>query len=328
VCGDQRLDLLFAAILDSAPDAIVVVDGEGRITVANAEAARMFGYRHDELIGMPVEELVPDRLRSAHVAHRAAYRSSPRRRPMGQGLDLTVRRKDGSELPVEISLSPLAPDDGPSVTAIIRDVTERREALHREQAARREAEESLALLHTFLVSAPLGLAYLDPELRYVHVNDALAAINGVPVREHVGRTPREVLPELGDTVESLKRRVVETGRPLLNVEIAGETPAAPGIPRAWRASYYPVRTRDGRVLGIGCVVEDVTERKRAEAERDELLAIAERARVEAERASEMLARVQAVTDVALAHLSLEELLLELLQRIHTVLDLRDNRRDR
>ena len=312
-------DAIFCGVLDSAPDGIVVVDREGRIVLANAQAERLFGYGRRELVGRAVEVLLPERLHDAHVDHRVAYQASPRTRPMAAGLDLVARRKDGTEIPVEISLSPLDVGNTLLVTAIIRDVTERRAALLRERLARREAEESLALLETTLRAAPVGLAFVGTDLRYLRVNDAMAAMNGVPASAHLGRTASELLPGLGTVIEALHRRALAAKTPVLGAEVEGETDGTGGPRHAWLVSCYPVRTADGRVLGVGSVVEDVTDRKRAEREREELLAIAERARCEAERATQTLERVQAVTDVALAHISLDEALPELLARIHRML---------
>lgn len=132
------------ALLESAPDAIVAVDGDGRILFANLQTERLFGYLREELVGRTIEDLVPERFRTEHVAHRCRYGNAPHPRSMGAGLELFARRKDGSEFPVEISLSPVTTDDGPLIASAIRDVTERRRAaeLLAEQAAtlRRQAE--------------------------------------------------------------------------------------------------------------------------------------------------------------------------------------------
>jgi PAS domain S-box-containing protein len=124
----ERSEMKFRELVETAPDAIVIAGGLGRIVIANAQAEQMFGYTREELLGRPVEMLLPERVRDAHVHHRAAYHSAPRTRPMGAGLDLLGRRKDGSEIPVEISLSPLQTDGGLLVTSVIRDVTDRKRA--------------------------------------------------------------------------------------------------------------------------------------------------------------------------------------------------------
>jgi PAS domain S-box-containing protein len=319
LAGHIQPDALFRAVLDSAPDAIAVIDAGGRIVLANAQTERLFGYGAHEILGRPVDLLLPVRLRAAHVAHRATYHASPRTRPMGAGLDLVARRKDGTEFPVEISLSPVATDNGMLITAIVRDVTEREAVLARERQAGREAEESLALLGTVLTAVPLGIAYVGSDLRYIYLNGAFAEITGIRAAEHLGRTAGQLPSACGSIIEALQRRVVETGRPVLDVAITTETPGGLGGSRQWRASGYPVSAPGQKVLGVGCVVEDVTRVKRADAERDELLAITERARAEAERATQLLERVQAVSDIALAHLTLDELLPELLRRIRTLL---------
>ena len=124
--------------------------------------------------------------------------------------------------------------------------------------------ESLALLDTLLDSAPIGLGFFDRELRYVRVNDALAAINGMPAADHVGRTVGELLPDIPPGVVADFRTVLETGVPIVDHEVQGATPAAPGKTRTWRVSYYPVTGPAGRTLGIGVVVTEITERKRAD----------------------------------------------------------------
>jgi PAS domain S-box-containing protein len=116
----------FRGLLDSAPDGIVIVDGQGFIVLVNSQAQRMFGFTTEELLGQPVEILLPEAARGRHAAHREAYGANPTTRPMGMGIELSGRRKDGSEFPVEISLSPLRTKDGLLITSDIRDISERK----------------------------------------------------------------------------------------------------------------------------------------------------------------------------------------------------------
>ncbi|MDI1446283.1 ATP-binding protein [Polyangium sp. 6x1] len=144
--------------------------------------------------------------------------------------------------------------------------------LYREvQEALRRKEESLALLDTLFSSAPVGLAFLDAEMRYVRSNRALAVnIHRRSPEEEAGMTLHQVLPELAPRVEPYIRRVLDTGEPLVGIEISGAVPATPDHGRHWLASYYPVRTARGDLLGVGVVVVDLTDQKRAEEVRGKL----------------------------------------------------------
>jgi PAS domain S-box-containing protein len=124
----EREDPRFTGLLEAAPDAMICADGSGRIVLANAQAERLFGYSKEELTGQPVEILVPEAVRAEHPAHRAEYVASPRPRPMGAGMDLAGRCKDGSTFPAEISLSAIHTDQGILITAAVRDITERLES--------------------------------------------------------------------------------------------------------------------------------------------------------------------------------------------------------
>lgn len=118
----DREHLRFGQLLDAAPDATIEVDREGRIVLLNKVTEQLFGYRREGLLNQPVELLIPNELRAGHHRYRESYWANPSRRPMGTGLNLHGQQKDGSRFPVEISLSPVQFEDGPCVSAIIRDV--------------------------------------------------------------------------------------------------------------------------------------------------------------------------------------------------------------
>ena len=134
------------------------------------------------------------------------------------------------------------------------------------ETSRHHAQESLAVVDAVFAAAPVGLAFMDTNFRYVRVNDALAAMNGVPVEEHFGRTLRDILgEELASEIEPLHRQVLETGEPILDLHIERALPARPDDIYNWLVSYYPVLDVDDRKIGVGVVVTDISEREQARA---------------------------------------------------------------
>jgi len=249
---------LLEAFLQLSPDAAVVVDSAGRIVAVNALAGGMFGYALGELDGRPIEALLPERLRRAHVAHRDGYLAEPRTRPMGgPDLDLRARRKDGTEFPVEISLAPLSSTDAaPLIVAAIRDVTELR---HRERLAAR--------LAAIVQAADAAILSTLPDRTVDSWNPAAERLFGYTAPEMVGQPLDVLIPE--DEQVEFERTHVEPG-----VEPGGESAAASD---SWRVrkdgTRIPVAVtvsamhdQHGAVIGYCEVLRDMTERRRQQSE--------------------------------------------------------------
>src|SRR5437762_683012 len=188
------------ALLESASEGIVIVDGRGHIQVANASVERMFGYTRPELVGKSVELLLPERLRDVHADHRAGYFAAPRVRPMGQGMDLAALRKNGTEFPVEISLSYVNTEIGRFAMAFITDITARKrgeDQLRRQRDALHQAEK-LAAMGTLAA----GLAH--------EINNPIGVVSS---RIELMLTESEGLPRgLREDLEVLQRNVQRVGQ--------------------------------------------------------------------------------------------------------------------
>jgi PAS domain S-box-containing protein len=192
--------------------------------------------------------------------------------PMGEVRWLSVRKQ------VFFDRSGETPRADYAILAAI-DITDRKRA---EATARAQ----LTQIEAIYASAPVGLCFLDRDRRFIQLNSKLADMNGLSVSEHLGRTVREILPDLAETQEPIFQQVLATGIPVTDVEVQGTTPAQPGVDRYWLVNYYPLMATDGQVLGINIMVQEITERKQAEQERERLLSVAETARAEAEAANQ------------------------------------------
>ena len=253
----QHAQTLFEKLFIASPDAIVATDGDGHISAANPAAERIFGYTQTELIGNSVEILIPERFRRQHPHHRSAYIAKPSARPMGTGLELYARRKDGTEFPVDIMLSPVETGGESSVLTVVRDITERKKT----EAALRRSEERFRLLVDG--ARDYAIFMLDPEGRVASWNPGAERIKGYHAEEILGQHFSKFYPQ-----ESIER-----GKPQHELDVA----VAEGRfeEEGWRIRkdgsrfwanviITALRGPDGRLIGFSKVTRDFTDRKRAE----------------------------------------------------------------
>lgn len=172
-----------------------------------------------------------------------------------------IRRQDGAIRWVETRGREMGEGDWIGVTI---DVTDQRHAEDELRESNTALEETVGRLDTLLANAPLGFAFYDRDLRYVRLNQPLADNNGMSIEDHLGRKVSEVLPAIGPHVERMLRQVLETGVPVSDVEVTGQTPAQPGAERHWLASFYPVGGSEEIPAELGSIVVEITERKRQE----------------------------------------------------------------
>jgi formate hydrogenlyase transcriptional activator len=253
----QETEAVYERLFESSPNAILVADAAGRITRANPQVEHFFGYSVSELLGHPVELLIPERFREIHPTHRAAFGKEPRMRPMGAGLELYGLRKDGSEFPVDIMLSPIDTPEGPVVLTVIRDITERKQI----SEALRQSEQRFRLLVESV--RDYAIFMLDPEGKVATWNAGAERIKGYRGDEIIGQHFSRFYTQ----------EDVESGKP----DTALKTAAAQGRfeEEGWRlrkngsrfwanVMITALRDANGKLLGFSKITRDFSERKKAD----------------------------------------------------------------
>jgi len=262
--------LLSSTFLEAVPDATLVVNREGIVLQANSQIETLFGYTRDELIGQAVEILVPDRQRSQHHHHREGFIAQPKVRRMGAGLDLFGRRRDGSEFPVEISLSPVMTDSGILVLSAIRDVTDRKrieEELRRahtelEQRKDRQLWQYQSRLALIVDSSQDAIIGKNLDGIVTHWNKGAEHIYGYTAEEVIGKSITILAPpERADEIPQILETVRE-GKSVEHFESVRVTKDGRRLHVSITVS--PIRDADGKIVGASTIARDISAQKRAE----------------------------------------------------------------
>jgi PAS domain S-box-containing protein len=258
----------FEQFLEAMPDGIIIVGADGQILFANGRAEAVSGYSRVELVGMSVEELVPEALRSQHVRHRVSYHARPAVRPMGSHLDIGVRRRDGTEFPADIALSPVMTDGGPLVIASVRDITDRKLA----EAELLQARERFRLVVEGV--RDYAIFMLDPEGNVTSWNPGAERFKGYTADEIVGRHFSVFYPQ-ADAAAGKPAHALAAARAQGTYEEEGWRVRRDGA-RFWASVVITaLREQTGELRGFAKITRDVTERKRQEDRLRALLDVAQ-----------------------------------------------------
>ena len=262
--------LLSVSILEAIPDALVAVNQHGFIIQINSQAETLFGYTRDELIGQKIEILVPERQRPHHHDHREHFHRQPKIRRMGSGLDLYGQRRDGSEFPVEISLSPIATGDGMMVLSVIRDISDRKrieEELRRaneelDRRKTRELRDSQNRLALIVDSSQDAIFGKNLDGIVTHWNKGAEEMYGYTAQEIIGR-PITVLapPERGDEIPSILRKI-RAGERVEYFETVRMS--KDGRRLNVSVSISPIHDADGKIIGASTIARDITAQRKIE----------------------------------------------------------------
>ena len=256
--SEQRL----GAFVDQGLAGISEIDLEGRLVHVNDRYCAIVGQTREALIGRHLSDFTSV---EGWARERTLFEALLRGEDSGI-IEKCYRRQDGGLAYALVTIALVRDVKGQPTgfMGLVTDISQRKEVEERLRQSEELARRQLTEIQAYYDTAPVGLFVLDTELRYLRINERLAAINGQPVAAHLGRTVREILPDLADSVEPIFRNIIATGEPLLNVEINEASASQPGGQRVWRAHYYPLRNPTGDIIGLSGMAEDITDLKRTE----------------------------------------------------------------
>ncbi len=261
-------------VIELSPQVPWTADADGRITDFNDRWLTLTGLTREQALGDGwVRAPHPDDLPAMQAAWARAVATGSR-----YDVEHRIMTADGSYRWMRSTAQPYRDASGAVVRwyGATEDIDARRRAELQRADSEARARSQLAELELVYRSAPVGMCVLDRELRYVRINERLAEINGIPARAHLGRTVRELLPDIADLAEATAKQVLATGEAVRDVEFVGTTPARPGVVRTWIEQWMPLKDAAGSTIGVHVVAEEVTEQRRAADERERLLEEIER----------------------------------------------------
>lgn len=251
----------FRSVVESNTIGIGFWDLNGFITEANNALLEMIGYSREDVVSgnLRWSELTPPEYENISTEALAEVLATGSCLPY----EKEYIRKDGSRFPVLVGGAHFqgCTDKG---SFFVLDITDRKQAQNQIRENEARIARQLAELNLVYNTAPVGLSFVDTNLRYVRMNEYLAAINGRSIADHIGRTVRQAIPELADLVEPIYQQVLATQTPVIDLEMKAETLQRPGVMRDWLVSFYPVYDESGTLLGVSTVVAEITDRKQAE----------------------------------------------------------------
>jgi PAS domain S-box-containing protein/putative nucleotidyltransferase with HDIG domain len=246
--SEERL----SRFMNAAYDYFVIYDKDFRLVEIDEKAVRNYGVPKEDLIGKSLEELAPDSVKTGRLEK---YKEVLRTGIPYFVHDLVHDLPELKDRYYDLQVFKV----GEGIGIITTDITERKRA-------EEVVKSQLAEITFYYDNAPIGLAVLDADLRYLRINNLLAEMNGIPAAEHLGKTVKEIVPALEEQARKVVSEIIKTGKPVTDIEFSGETAAQPGVKRVWLEGWYPLKSNGKKIIGFAVIVQEITRRKRAEEE--------------------------------------------------------------